>query len=54
MVKTLAEVDKYTAVDGIALSKFVYWLIVSSQKADGSFLETSTYKPVKLMVITTL
>ncbi|XP_031426628.1 complement C5 [Clupea harengus] len=49
MVKTLAEVDKYTAVDGIALSKFVYWLIVSSQKADGSFLETSTYKPVKLM-----
>ncbi|XP_063051612.1 complement C5 [Engraulis encrasicolus] len=49
MVRSLAEVDKYNAVDGIALARFVNWLIDSCQKGDGSFLETSKYKPVKLM-----
>ncbi|KAL2091988.1 hypothetical protein ACEWY4_011786 [Coilia grayii] len=49
MVRTLAEVDKYIAVDGIALARFVNWLVDSCQKRDGSFLETSKYKPVKLM-----
>lgn len=53
MVKTLAEVKKYTEVDGNDISKCVYWLINERQKADGSFLETSTYKPTKLMVIPT-
>ncbi|XP_041958201.1 complement C5 isoform X3 [Alosa sapidissima] len=49
MVKTLAEVNKYTAVDGNDVSKCIYWLVNSCQKADGSFLETSNYKPIKLM-----
>ncbi|XP_062398250.1 complement C5 isoform X1 [Sardina pilchardus] len=49
MVKTLAEVNKYTAVDGKDVSKCIYWLINSCQKGDGSFLETSNYKPTKLM-----
>ncbi|KAK3514717.1 hypothetical protein QTP70_028333, partial [Hemibagrus guttatus] len=49
VVKTLASVDKYVTVDHDQLSGTVRWLITMCQNPDGSFNETSSYKPIKLM-----
>ncbi|XP_017307260.1 complement C5 [Ictalurus punctatus] len=48
VVKTLASVNKYVTVDHDILSGTVRWLI-KCQNTDGSFNETSSYKPIKLM-----
>uniref|UniRef100_A0AAY4ESR9 Complement component 5 n=1 Tax=Denticeps clupeoides TaxID=299321 RepID=A0AAY4ESR9_9TELE len=49
VVKTLAEIDKYIPVDRTALTNTINWLTVKCQRSDGSFEESSSYKPVKLM-----
>ncbi|KAG7318452.1 hypothetical protein KOW79_018207 [Hemibagrus wyckioides] len=49
VVKSLASVDKYVTVDRDQLSGTIRWLITNCQNPDGSFKETSSYKPVKLM-----
>ncbi|XP_020505432.2 complement C5 [Labrus bergylta] len=50
VVKTLSLVDPVVSVDHQSLSDSVSWLIRSRQQADGSFTDTSSFKPNKILV----
>ncbi|CAL1615452.1 unnamed protein product [Knipowitschia caucasica] len=50
-VQTLAMVDEILPVDRDSLAKSVNWLIYNSKRPDGSFQETSLYKPNKIMAL---
>ncbi|XP_018549132.1 complement C5 [Lates calcarifer] len=49
VVKTLSVVDQVIAVDHQSLSDSVSWLIRSTQQPDGSFTDTSSFRPNKVM-----
>lgn len=49
-MKTLSAVDSVVSVDHQALSYSVSWLIRSTQQQDGSFKESSSFRPNKVMV----
>ncbi|XP_069379296.1 complement C5 isoform X2 [Paralichthys olivaceus] len=49
VVKTLSLVDQVVPVDHPSLSNSVAWLIRSTQQQDGSFTDTSSFRPNKVM-----
>ncbi|XP_034021108.1 complement C5 [Thalassophryne amazonica] len=49
VVKTLAAADPIVTVDHQSLSETVSWLIHSTQGADGSFGDKSSYRPYKVV-----
>nr|XP_055056558.1 complement C5 isoform X1 [Misgurnus anguillicaudatus] len=49
VVKTFADMHDYVAVESKILSNTISWLIKQCQKPDGSFVEQSETKPIKLM-----
>ncbi|XP_062237196.1 complement C5 [Platichthys flesus] len=49
VVKTLSLVDQVVPVDHESLSNSVAWLIRSAQQPDGSFTDTSSFRPNKVM-----
>uniref|UniRef100_UPI0037E7A380 complement C5 n=1 Tax=Semicossyphus pulcher TaxID=241346 RepID=UPI0037E7A380 len=49
VVKTLSVMDPFVSVDHQSLSESVTWLIRSTQQSDGSFSDTSSYRPNRAM-----
>ncbi|XP_035021114.1 complement C5 isoform X2 [Hippoglossus stenolepis] len=49
VVKTLSLVDQVVPVDHESLSNSLAWLIRSTQQPDGSFTDTSSFRPNKVM-----